>query len=84
LPPKPAVKIIMAELSGLPVPTMDWGATDPIQAMKQFKALCTLMFKGPLKEKSEQEKVAYLQIWSGQKGYNSSPHGLYPTQTKTN
>jgi len=58
----------MAELSGLPVPTMDWGATDPIQAMKQFKALCTLMFKGPLKEKSEQEKVAYLQIWSGAEG----------------
>ena len=26
------------------------------------------MFGGPLKEKSEEEQVSYLQIWSGEQG----------------
>ena len=26
------------------------------------------MFSGPLKEKSEEEQVSYLQIWSGEQG----------------
>lgn len=58
----------MAELAGLPVPRMDWHSSDAAQAFKKFKAVCELYFSGPLKEKSEQEKVSYLLIWSGDEG----------------
>ena len=58
----------MSDLSGLPVPRMDWNAQDLRQALKKFKSLCNLMFSGPLKEKSEEEQVSYLQIWSGEQG----------------
>ena len=55
----------MAELAGLPIPTMDWHSPDAPQAFKKYKARCELYFSGPLKEKSEEEKVSYLLIWSG-------------------
>ena len=58
----------MAELAGLPAPKMDWHALDMPQALKKFKAVCELYFSGPLKEKSEQEKISYLLIWSGDEG----------------
>lgn len=55
----------MAELAGLPILTMDWHTPDAPQAFKKFKAACELYFPGPLKDKSEEEKVSYLLIWSG-------------------
>ena len=58
----------MAELTGLPIPTMDWHSQDAPQAFKKFKARCELYFSGPLKDKSEEEKVSYLLIWSGDDG----------------
>ena len=58
----------MAELAGLPVSRMDWHAADAPQALKRFKALCEFYFSGPLKEKSEEEQISYLQIWSGEEG----------------
>ena len=54
--------------SALPVPKLDWESTDAPQAFKKFKDLCELMFEGPLKEKSEEEKCKYLLIWSGEEG----------------
>ena len=50
----------MAELAGLPIPTMDWHSPDAPQAFKKFKARCELYFSGPLKEKSEEEQISYL------------------------
>ena len=47
---------------------MDWHAADAPQALKRFKALCEFYFSGPLKEKSEEEQISYLQIWSGEEG----------------
>ena len=47
---------------------MDWHASDTPQALKKFKAVCKLYFSGSLKEKSEQEKISYLLIWSGDEG----------------
>ena len=44
----------MAELAGLPIPSMDWHSPDAPQAFKKFKARCELYFSGPLKEKSEE------------------------------
>ena len=58
----------MAELAGLPVPRMDWHSSDAPQALKKFKALSELYFKGPLSDKSEEEKISYLLIWSGEEG----------------
>ena len=58
----------MAEFSGLPIPTMDWHSPDAPQAFKKFKARCQLYFNGPLKDKSEEEQVNYLLIWSGDDG----------------
>ena len=58
----------MAELAGLPTPCMDWSSTDAPQALKKFKNLCELYFSGPLKDKSEEEQVSYLLIWSGEEG----------------
>lgn len=58
----------MAELAGLPIPTMDWHSPDAPQAFKKFKARCELYFSGPLKEKSEEEQISYLLIWSGDDG----------------
>ena len=58
----------MAELAGLPVPRMDWHSSDAPQALKKFKAFAELYFKGPLIDKSEEEKISYLLIWSGEEG----------------
>jgi len=62
----------MAELSGLPAPRMDWSSSDPAQAFRRFRTLCDLMFEGPLQDKSEETKVKYLLIWSGEEGIELS------------
>ena len=38
------------------------------QALRKFKATCELYFSGPLKEKSEGEKISYLLIWTSDEG----------------
>ena len=58
----------MAELAGLPIPTMGWNSPDAPQAFKKFKARRELYFSGPLKEKSEDEQISYLLMWSGDDG----------------
>ena len=49
-------------------PVMNWEARDLPSAWKSFKTHVDFMFKGPLKDKSEEEQCAYLMIWVGQKG----------------
>ena len=49
----------------LPVPVVDWHATDLPQALRKFKALSGLMFTEPLVDKEEEVKVKYLLIWAG-------------------
>jgi len=58
----------MAELTGLPVPSMDWEAADLPRALHKFKSLSELIFTGPLVDKDEHIKVKYLLIWSGEEG----------------
>ena len=55
-------------VTGLATPRLDWHAADLPQALKKFKAVCELYFSGPLKSKSEQEKISYLLIWTGDEG----------------
>ena len=49
-------------------PVMNWESGDLPSAWQSFKTHCQFMFKGPLKDKSEAEKCAYLMIWIGAKG----------------
>ena len=73
----------MAELAGLPIPTMDWHSPDAPQAFKKFKARCELYFSGPLTEKSELEQVSCLLIWSGDDGIELvSTWNLTPDERK--
>ena len=58
----------MAELAGLPIPHMDWSSSDAPQTLRKFKNLCQPYFSGPLKEKSEEEQISFLLIWSGDEG----------------
>ena len=58
------------------VPSMCWEGNDLEGAWKSFQAHVNFMFQGPLKEKSEEEKCAYLMIWVGEKGRN-----IYSTWT---
>ena len=48
-------------------PKIDWEAKDLPAAFKAFKGHCEIMFGGPLKGNSEEEKCNYLIIWSGEK-----------------
>ena len=56
------------ELSGITPPKFDWDDTNLPQQWERFKRHIELIFNGPLKEKDEEEKVAYLLLWTGEKG----------------
>ena len=58
----------MADVAGLPTPVMDWSSTDAPQALRKFRAICELMFDGPLADKTEAIKVRYLLLWTGEEG----------------
>ena len=49
-------------------PTMDWDSGNIPESWTKFKQHMELMFKGPLKGKSEAEKCAFLLLWIGEKG----------------
>ena len=57
----------METLAGA-MPTLNWESNDLHGAWKSFQTHCSFMFQGPLKDKSEEEKCAYLMIWLGEKG----------------
>uniref|UniRef100_H2ZT64 Retrotransposon gag domain-containing protein n=1 Tax=Latimeria chalumnae TaxID=7897 RepID=H2ZT64_LATCH len=56
------------DITGLPVPRMDWESNNLPDAWKKFKQLVELMFSGPLRSKSEEEKCSYLLLWIGEQG----------------
>ncbi len=51
---------------------MNWEATNLPETWKKFKQHVELMFSGPLKGKTEAEKVRFLLIWVGEKGRDIS------------
>ena len=55
-------------MDSVPQPRMDWESGNIPEAWKKFKQHLQLMFKGPLKGKSEEEKCAYLLLWVGENG----------------
>ena len=56
------------DLSGIPPPVMNWDASNLAEEWKKFKLHVELIFKGPLKSKSEEGQVSYLLLWIGQQG----------------
>jgi len=61
-------KQIKMALSGIETPVMQWNSDNTKEEWRRFKQHVELMFSGPLKPRSEAEKVSYLLIWVGQKG----------------
>ena len=50
-------------------PKMDWETPGNLyERFLEFKQLCNLVFKAPLKDKAEDYKVHMLLIWAGSKG----------------
>ncbi|XP_056880704.1 uncharacterized protein LOC130521067 isoform X1 [Takifugu flavidus] len=66
------------DVAGVPSPRMDWDASNLPEAWRKFKLHVNLMFSGPFKEKSEEEKCSYLLLWIGDKGRD-----VYNTWTLT-
>ena len=62
----------MAELTGLPIPSIDWRATNLPEALRKFSRIFEYIFDGPLADKDETVKVQYLMLWVGDDGRNIS------------
>ena len=56
------------EMAGIPPPRMDWESSNLPDSLEKFKAHVQLIFKGPLKGKTEEYQIAYLLLWVGDKG----------------
>lgn len=56
------------DAAGVPSPHMDWDANNLPEAWRRFKLHVELMFSGPFKKKTEEEKCSYLLLWIGDKG----------------
>ena len=54
--------------SGIECPVMLWEGDIPKENWRRFKQHVELMFTGPLKSRTEEEKCSYLLIWVGQNG----------------
>lgn len=72
------------ELSGITPPKFDSEDTNLPEQWERFKRHIELIFKGPLKDKSEEEKVAYLLLWIGEKGrdVHATRTGISATDAK--
>ena len=54
--------------SGVQSPTLDWESANLPESWRRFKQHVKLMFTGPLKAVSEEDKCSYLLLWVGDKG----------------
>ena len=57
----------MARLGGLQLskPSFDWGASDKLTELEQFKAGCEILFNGPLCDLKEKQRAGLLVNWLG-------------------
>ena len=49
-------------------PHFNWDRADLVGEWKAFRQHAEFMFRGPLREKNEEEKCCYLMLWVGEKG----------------
>ena len=62
----------MTELTGIPIPNIDWHSGNLPETLRKFRRTCTYIFEGPLSEKNEKVKVQYLMLWVGEEGRDIS------------
>ena len=57
----------MARLGGLQLvkPLFDWGASDKLTELEQFKADCDILFNGPLCDLNKKQRAGLLVNWLG-------------------
>ena len=57
----------MSRLGGLHLskPSFDWGASDKLTELEQFKADCDILFNGPLCDLKEKQRAGLLVNWLG-------------------
>ena len=59
----------MSDLIGFELPKIDWTpGPDLAQRLKRFKQKCELLFDGPLKPRTDEQKYKYLLLWTGDHG----------------
>ena len=58
----------MDRLQGLPLPIMDWAASNITETFRKFKRRVGTIFAGPLKDLDEETKVNYLKLFLGDEG----------------
>ena len=59
----------MSDLIGFELPKIDWTpGPDLAQRLKRFKQKCELLFDGPLKPRTDEQKCKYLLLWTGDHG----------------
>ena len=59
----------MSNLIGFELPKIDWTpGPDLAQRLKRFKQKCELLFDGPLKPRTDEQKCKYLLLWAGDHG----------------
>ena len=56
------------DLAGITPPSFNWDDTNLPEQWQKFKRHVELVFSGPLKSKTEEEKVSYLLLRMGDKG----------------
>ncbi|KAG1651845.1 hypothetical protein GQR58_026725 [Nymphon striatum] len=56
------------DLTGIPVPKMDWEASNLPEEFRKFKQHVELIVNGPLKDKEEGVKCTYFMLWIGDRG----------------
>ena len=58
----------MTELTGIPIPNIDWHSDNLPETLRKFRRTCQYIFDGPLAETDEKIKVQYLILWVGEEG----------------
>ena len=59
----------MSDLIDFKLPKIGWTpGPDLAQRFKRFKQKCELLFDGPLKPRSDEQKCKYLLLWTGDCG----------------
>ncbi|KAG1673308.1 hypothetical protein GQR58_015635 [Nymphon striatum] len=56
------------DLTGIPVPKMDWEASNLPEEFRKFKQHVELIVNGPLNDKEEGVKCTYFMLWIGDRG----------------
>lgn len=56
------------QMNGITPPSMDWDSSNLPESWEKFRRHTDLIFKGPLKDLNEEEKIAYVLLWIGDKG----------------